>query len=74
VFAQLAEEGVPKDDLQSLSDLEKRLREFMAETPEKGVANLRQHRPPSDLLLARGAAVIDLLIKAGANESEQPRR
>jgi hypothetical protein len=70
VVAQLAEEGVPQEDLQPLNDLEERIREFMAQTQGVGVANRRKQRPPSDLLLARGAAVIDLLIKAGADENE----
>ena len=42
----------------------------MAQTKGQGVANRRKQLPPSDLLLARGAAVIDLLIKAGADENE----
>jgi hypothetical protein len=70
VVAQLAEEGVSQEDLQPLNDLEARVRQFMAQTQGAGVANRRKQRPPSDLLLARGAAVIDLLIKAGADESE----
>lgn len=70
VVAQLAEEGVSQEDLQPLADLEARVRQFMAQTQGQGVANRRKHRPPSDLLLARGAAVIDLLIKAGNDESE----
>jgi hypothetical protein len=70
VVAQLAEEGVSQEDLQPLNDLEARVRQFMAQTQRAGVANRRKQRPPSDLLLARGAAVIDLLIKAGADESE----
>lgn len=70
VVAQLAEEGVPQEDLQPLSELEARIRQFMAQTQATGSANRRKRRPPSDLLLARGSAVIDLLIKAGADESE----
>ena len=70
VVAQLTEEGVPPEDLQPLSDLEARVRQFMAQTQGSSVANRRKQRPPSDLLLARGAAVIDLLIKAGADEGE----
>jgi hypothetical protein len=70
VVAQLGEEGVPKEDLQPLSDLEARVRKFMAQTKGQGAANRRKQLPPSDLLLARGAAVIDLLIKAGADEGE----
>jgi hypothetical protein len=37
----------------------------MMETKGEGVANRRKRRPPSDGLLARSAAVIDLRIKAG---------
>lgn len=73
VVAQLAEEGVPEEDLQTLIDLEARVRRFMAQTKGQGVANRRKQRPPSDLLLARGAAVIDLLIKAGADEGQAAR-
>jgi hypothetical protein len=36
---------------------------------ERG-ANRRKRRPPSENLLARASAVIDLLIKAGHDESE----
>jgi hypothetical protein len=61
---------VPPEDLQPLSDLEARVRRFMAQTQGPSVANRRKQRPPSDLLLARGAAVIDLLVKAGADEGE----
>jgi hypothetical protein len=70
VVAQLAEEGLSQEDLQPLHDLEARLRQFMAQTQGVGVANRRKQLPPSDLLLARGAAVIDLLIKAGTDEGE----
>jgi hypothetical protein len=70
VVAQLAEEGVSQEDLQPLNDLEARVRQFMAQTQGVGVANRRKQRPPSDLLLARGAAVIDLLIKVGTDEGE----
>ena len=70
VVAQLAEEGVPVEDLQPLSDLEARVRKLVGQAKGQGAANRRKQLPPSDLLLARGAAVIDLLIKAGADESE----
>jgi hypothetical protein len=36
----------------------------------EGIAERRSSRPPSDLLLARASAVIDLLIKAGYNENQ----
>ena len=70
VIAQLAEAGVPPDDLQPLVDLYARLRQSMALAQGKGVPNRRKGQPPSDRLLARGAAVIDLLIKAGSEEGE----
>ena len=70
IVAQLAEEGVSQEDLQPLIDLEGRLRKLMEQMQGEGVANRRKGRPPSESLLARGAAVIDLLIKAGHDESE----
>ena len=70
IIAQLTEEGVPQEDLQPLLDLEANLRQLMAQTQGECIANRRKRRPPSESLLARGAAVIDLLIKAGHDESE----
>ncbi len=70
VVAQLAEDGVPREDLQPLLDLEAHLRQSMAMSSGRGVPNRRKRQPPSDRLLARGAAVIDLLIKAGSEEGE----
>jgi hypothetical protein len=70
VVAQLAEEGMPQEDLQPLVELETQLQQLMAQAQGQGVANRRRQLPPSELLLARGAAVIDLLIKGGADESE----
>jgi len=70
VVAQLAEEGMPQEDLQPLVELEAQLQQLMAQAQGQGVANRRRQLPPSELLLARGAAVIDLLIKGGADESE----
>jgi hypothetical protein len=70
VVAQLTDEGVPPQDLQPLTDLEARVRQFMVQTQGPSVTNRRKQLPPSDVLLARGAAVIDLLIKAGADEGE----
>jgi hypothetical protein len=70
VVAQLAEEGLPQEDLQPLVELEARLEQLMAQSQGQGIANRRRQLPPSELLLARGAAVIDLLIKGGADESE----
>jgi hypothetical protein len=70
VVAQLAEDGMPQEDLQPLVELEAQLQQLMAQAQGQGVANRRRQLPPSELLLARGAAVIDLLIKGGADESE----
>jgi hypothetical protein len=70
VVAQLAEEEMPQEDLQPLVELEAQLQQLMAQAQGQGVANRRRQLPPSELLLARGAAVIDLLIKGGADESE----
>jgi hypothetical protein len=69
VVAQLTEEGIPQEDLQPLIDLEQVLHRLKARTQGE-VANRRKGRPPSDSLLARASAVIDLLIKAGHDESE----
>lgn len=70
IVAQFAEEGVPQEDLQPLIALEASLGQLMSQTQGTGAANRRKRRPPSDALLARGAAVIDLLIKAGSDEGE----
>jgi len=70
VVSQLAEDGVPREDLQPLLDLEAHLRQSRAKASGRGVPNRRKRQPPSDRLLARGAAVIDLLIKAGSEEGE----
>ena len=70
IVAQLTEEGLPQEDLQPLIDLEAKLRQLMVQAQGEGVANRRKRRPPSDIFLARASAVIDLLIKAGHDESE----
>ncbi|MGH6805217.1 MAG: hypothetical protein ACREC3_17915, partial [Methyloceanibacter sp.] len=70
IVAQLTEEGVPREDLQPLIDLEVNLRQLMAQTQGEGVHNRRNRRPPSDILVARASAVIDLLIKAANDENE----
>jgi hypothetical protein len=69
VIAQLAEDGVPQEDLQPLIELEAHIRQTLAQSPG-AAGDRRKGRPPSDRLLARGAAVIDLLIKAGSEEGE----
>jgi hypothetical protein len=70
IIAQLAEEGVPQEDLQPLLDLEAALGEVKARVQAEGARNRRKRLPPSDVFLARASAVIDLLIKAGKDESE----
>lgn len=71
VIAQLTEEGIPQEDLQPLIDLEAKLAHLPGRRQGGGeIANRRKRRPPSDALLARVSAVIDLLIKAGHEESE----
>jgi len=69
VTAQLAEEGLPKKDLQPLIDLEARLRQMLAPGQETA-PNRRKRRAPSEALLARTSALIDLLIKGGSREAE----
>jgi len=70
ITVQLAEEGLPSEDLQPLIDLEASLRQMIAPTQTESVANRRKRLPPSESLLARASAVIDLLIKAGSDEAE----
>lgn len=70
ITVQLAEEGLPSEDLQPLIDLEASLRQMIALTQTESVANRRKRLPPSESLLARASAVIDLLIKAGSDEAE----
>jgi hypothetical protein len=71
IIAQLVEEGVPAEDLQPLVDLEAIAQNLKAQGPQSpGVSNRRRGRPPSDVLLARASAVIDLLIKAGYDENQ----
>jgi hypothetical protein len=71
VIAQLSEEGVPAEDLEPLAVVDALLRRMKAEDrSQSAVANRRRGRPPSETLLARASAVIDLLIKAGYDESK----
>jgi hypothetical protein len=77
---QLAEDGLAKDDLQPLIDLETYLRgprkvEGPDQTNRRKVegreeANRRRGGAPSDALLARVSAAIDMLVKAGYEESD----
>jgi hypothetical protein len=72
VIAQLAADGVSTDDLQPLVDLQTRLDGTWK--PQPGPVAMQRDRrhksAPSPVLLARAAAVIDLLVKAGQDESE----
>lgn len=70
LVAQLIEEGVPQEDLQPLCDLEAVLQMLKQPAQGNGTANRRKRRPPSETLLARTSAMIDLLIKAGYDESK----
>ena len=77
VLAQLFEEGVPQDELQPLIDLQAELmqkpQELMQKPQETGAPAGRERRRgtgPSETLLARASAVIDLLVKAGYDEGE----
>ncbi len=70
VTAQLAEEGLPQEDLKPLLDLEPRVRQTLSPLHSETVSNRRKRRPPSEILLARACALIDLLIKGGSDEAE----
>lgn len=72
VAAQLAEEGVPNADLEPLLALEARLNQMLSPVARKK-SNRRKRLPPSEALLARVSALIDLLIKGGANDAQAAR-
>lgn len=69
VVRGLAEEGLRREDLQPLLDLAAELREHI---PPAALAapETRGAMPPTDAMLARVAAVIDLLVKAGYDEEK----
>lgn len=67
VVGQLAEEGLAPEDLKPLAQLEKYLRARGA-TPAQ--AERRKSRAPSEVFLAPCRRLIDLLVKAGAEEGE----
>jgi hypothetical protein len=69
LISQLAEEGISREDLQPLADLESTL---AAAKPEEGPdgTERRRRKPPSEVFLARVAAIIDLLVKSGSEEGE----
>jgi hypothetical protein len=79
LIAELSAEGVSSEDLQPLVDLEAHLggaKEQPQDQPEAREQPADPHRDrrrgasPSVVVLARAAAVIDLLVKAGYDESE----
>jgi hypothetical protein len=71
VLAQLFEDGVPQELLQPLIDLQTELVHKQPKEPEtRAERERRRGRGPSETLLARVSAVIDLLVRAGYEESE----
>jgi len=72
VIAELAADGVSLEDLQPLADLGKLVGGSTAVAPKPAQAHRERRRgsAPSAILLARAAAAIDLLVKAGQDESE----
>ena len=70
VISQLSEDGLAKEDLQPLIDLQASLRDRRKGLRGEGVANRRKGAAPSEAFLGRVAAVIDLLVKAGYEEGE----
>lgn len=72
VITQLAADGVRAEDLQPLVELQDHLG-TVKQKRQQSPLELRDRRhgsSPSPILLARAAAVIDLLVKAGQDESE----
>jgi len=73
LITQLAAEGVRAEDLQPLVELQNRLGPVKPEPRQSSPELPRDRRhgsSPSPILLARAAVVIDLLVKAGQDESE----
>lgn len=68
VIRQLSEEGLSQDDLAPLLDLETELRR--GATRDVQSRERRIGAPPSDEVLARICAVIDLLVRAGYDEAD----
>jgi hypothetical protein len=68
LILQLAQEGLPQQELQPLLDLERSIETLKAQGPS--IPSRRRRAPPSEKLLARLAAVIDLLVKDGYDEAE----
>ena len=70
VLAQLFEDGVPQDELQPLIDLQAELANKPQEAPAHKGRERRRGTGPSETLMARVSAVIDLLVRAGYDEGE----
>lgn len=73
VITQLAADGVSPEDLQPLVDLQAHLgaaKQKQRQSPLDLPRDRRHNSSPSPILLARAAAVIDLLVRAGQDESE----
>ncbi len=70
VVSQLAEEGIAPEDLKPLADLAANLRKSTGAAAAPARVERRKGKPPSEVFLARIAAIIDLLVKAGADEAE----
>lgn len=80
VIAQLGADGVSQADLQPLADLAAQVgkdkdahaapKAVEPKAPESVGYERRHGLSPSPILLARAAAVIDLLVRAGQDESE----
>jgi hypothetical protein len=73
VITQLAADGVSADDLRPLVDLQIHLGDMRKSPQPIPAAKTRERRhssAPSPVLLARAAAVLDLLVKSGQDESE----
>jgi hypothetical protein len=70
VIAELAAEGVSQEDLKPLADLEAFLASLKTQGDGETRRNRRRGSSPSSIFLARIAAVVDLLVKAGYDESE----
>jgi hypothetical protein len=67
---QLAQDGLAQEDLQPLIDLEACLQNRRTTERRETVPNRRRGGAPSEAVLARIAAVIDVLVKAGHEEAE----
>jgi len=75
VISQIEEDGLPEADLKPLKDLEASLRtpEGLSEQEARAESRASERRDggaPSQTLLARLTAVIDLMVKGGYDESD----